>query len=136
MRRASALSVLMVLICALVLGLGCSVAGTEDPSFKPEWVDFSRFTSDTTALRGEWAWKRTVCCFSDFEVSTSSSTGETKTVIFTPCDTVEVYRNERLKREVTYDEYLDDAQWGTRADTFAISRVYRDGAESLYVRAD
>jgi len=128
--------VLCVVVCAGLLALGCSVAGTEDPSLNPEWVDFSRFTPDTTALRGEWAWRRTVCCFGDLSVSTPSSTGETETVIFTARDTVEVYRNGRLKREATYDEYLDGAQWGVRADTFAISRAYRDGPESLYVRPD
>ncbi len=133
MRRVSAVS---VLVCTLVLGLGCSVVGTEEPSLTPERVKFSRFTPDTTALRGEWAWRRTVCCFGDRDVSTPSSTGETETVIFTARDTVEVYRNGRLKREATYDEYLDGVQWGVRADTFAISRAYRDGAESLYVRPD
>jgi len=128
--------VFCVVVCACLLALSCSVTGTDGSAQGPEWVDFSRFTPDTTALRGEWAWRRTVCCFGDRDVSTPSSTGETETVIFTARDTVEVYRNGKLKREATYGEYLDGAQWGVRADTFAISRVYRDGAESLYVRPD
>jgi len=128
--------VFCVVVCACLLTLSCSITGTDGSAQGPEWIDFSRFTPDTTALRGEWAWRRTVCCFGDLSVSTPSSTGETETVIFTARDTVEVYRNGRLKREATYGEYLDGAQWGVRADTFAISRAYRDGAESLYVRPD
>ncbi|WP_103028764.1 hypothetical protein [Salinibacter altiplanensis] len=119
-----------------LLACGCSLVGSDDAAPSVEWVDFEQFASDTTALRGEWGWRRTVCCFGDLGVSTPRSTGRTETVLFTDRDTVEVYRDGRLKRQATYGAYLENAQWGVRADTFAISRAFLDGPESVYVRLD
>ncbi|MEF8864164.1 MAG: hypothetical protein V5A20_00215 [Salinibacter sp.] len=119
-----------------LLTWGCSIVGSDEAAQGVERIDFARFTPDTTALRGEWEWRRTVCCFGDLGVSTPRSTGRTETVLFTDRDTVEVYRDETLERRATYGEYLEDAQWGVRADTFAISRAFLDGPESVYVRVD
>jgi len=38
--------------------------------------------------------------------------------------------------ETVRTDFLDRAQWGVRADTFATSTVYLDGPETIYVRAD
>ena len=127
--------IISITVAVLLLETGCSLSGPDEPP-SPDWIDFSRFDPDTTALVGEWTWVRTRCCYGNLDVTTPQSTGNTRTLVFTEADTVEVYQNEELQQQTAYAEYLDRAQWGVRTDTLAISWAYIDGPESVYVRAE
>ncbi len=113
-----------VFVSSLLLVAGCSLLDT-DPRFEEvKWIDFSELSQDSTVLIGEWKWIRSR---GTFGVSTPRSTGQTETLIFTEDDTVEVYRNDKLERQTTWEDYLDHTQWGVKKDTLAISTAYIDG---------
>ena len=119
-------------VLTLLLMAGCSISNTGERSEEIRWVDFSKFSQDSTALVGAWKWKYTLCCYGDLDISTPKSSGKTETLVFTNDDTVKVYRKDRLKRQLTYEEYFDDAKWGVKGETFAISTAYKDGPQSVF----
>lgn len=127
--------------CALALLVtGCFLSASDEdepasPEFRP--LDFSRFATDTTALVGRWEWRqRTVFGPGTPRRTTADTSDKTETLVFPSPDTVRVYRNDTLDQTVARADFLDRAQWGVRADTFATSTVYIDGPEKIYVRVD
>jgi hypothetical protein len=128
--------IISIAVASVLFVAGCSLSGSDGRSTSADWIDFSKFEPDTTALAGEWTWIRTRCCYGNLDVTTPHSTGETRALVFTEDDTVEVYQNEELQQHTTYAAYLDRAQWGVRTDTLAINWAYIDGPESVYVRAE
>jgi hypothetical protein len=127
--------------CALaLLASGCSLTTPDDhepppPEYTP--LDFSRFTTDTTELVGRWEWRQSTVYGPGTPHRTLADTADrSETLVFPSPDTVQVYQNDTLVRTVPRVEFLDRAQWGVRADTFATSTAYLDGPEKIYVRAD
>lgn len=115
---------------------GCSLT---DSGSSPEYrsLDFSRFTTDTTELVGRWEWRQsTVYGPGTPRRTLADAANRSETLVFPSPDTVRVYRNDTLDRTVSRADFLDRAQWGVRADTFATSTAHIDGPETIYVRAD
>lgn len=127
------------LIGAVLLVAGCSVAEEDEHTEVPESVDFSKLSKDSTLLVGTWEWKRSTYYFTGSgtpDVQTPSSTGRTEALVFTQDNTVNVYRNGELARELTYQEYLNGAQWGVSENVFATSTAHVDGPVSVYGRKE
>ncbi len=123
-----------------LLASGCSLTAPDDrnePRTEYTPLDFSRFTTDTTALVGRWEWRqRTVFGPGTPHRITADTSDRSETLVFPSPDTMRVYRNDTLDQTVARANFLDRAQWGVRADTFATSTAYIDGPETIYVRID
>lgn len=127
--------------CALALLVtGCFLSASDQgeppsPGFRP--LDFARFATDTTQLVGRWEWRQSTVYGPGTPRRTIADTADrSETLVFPSPDTVRVYRNDTLDRPVPRTEFLDRAQWGVRADTFATSTASLDGPEKIYVRAE
>ena len=122
-----------LLAVGLIVG-GCSLRQSSEPVTDKLITDLSGFSQDSTLLAGEWEWQRTVCCYGNLSVETPENTGETSTLVVTPKDTVKVYVNDTLDQREGLSEYLGRARWGGTGDSLVVSRAYRDGPQSVYVR--
>ena len=127
------------LIGAVFLAAGCSLVGNDEDDERPTPIDVSALSQDPSLLVGQWTWTRSTYFFTvdgTPVVQMPRSTGQTKRLIFTRDDTVEVYWDGQLIQSATYEEYLGQGDWGVSERIFVRSTIALDGPEVVYERVD
>jgi len=147
-RVAAVLSFSVALAVVFALA-ACDTGGPEEP--RPQPIDFSKFSKDSTLVEGRWAWQRSTGYFTpsgEPHTQMPASTDSTETLVFTEHAapkrvTLETYQNGDLKEQATYPTWqrlyeaeYDNFLFGVREDTLAISAAPRDGLERVYTRVD
>ncbi len=135
-----------VLLTLVTLTGGCSLFEgesftnlTDANLFTSKPIDFSVLSQDTSELAGSWEWLQSTYYYTITGrpfVQKPEDVDHMKRLVFTPDDSVKVYRGEELWRKRCRQDYLDNSQWGTIQGFLVISRAHMDGPESIYFRAD